>query len=123
MTEDTKARIDKAKEDMESAEILMDARKYNTSCYLSYQSAEKYIKALIGHLGFDIPKTHDLFRLIVLAEISVFVFNAVKENCIVLNRFATEFRYPEYDCDKEGASVCLDLSKEIQTFILSNLSN
>lgn len=54
-----------ALEDLETARILIDARRYYASVFFSHQAAEKALKALYMHRERrEPPKTHNLVELL-----------------------------------------------------------
>lgn len=121
ITDNAQAWIKKAEEDLESAEILINAGKFNTACYNSHQSAEKYLKAFISSLGLDIPNTNDLSELTDLLEPYVDIPYEVQNSCGSLSQFEPTNEHPESDYTKEKANLSLRLSKEVQDYIVSLL--
>ena len=66
MKPSTQEWIDKAEGDFNAALTLYRARKhpsYDTACYHTQQSAEKYLKARLEEAGQSIPRTHNLYAL------------------------------------------------------------
>jgi HEPN domain-containing protein len=72
-------------------------------CFLSQQSAEKYLKAVIESLGQTIPKTHDLVRLLDLLVAHVPALRALRRSARPLSEFAVATRYPGVNATKREA--------------------
>jgi HEPN domain-containing protein len=60
-------------------------------CFHAQQCAEKYLKALLVHLGAAFPKTHDLRLDLIPSAIAP---DLRREQVIPLNRYVIEGRYP-----------------------------
>ena len=60
MKEEVKRWLDKAKEDLEKAEVLLKSEHYDGAAFFSQQSAEKALKAIIIKRTNNFPKIHDL---------------------------------------------------------------
>ena len=84
-----------AMDDLETASILIENRRYIHGLFFCHLSIEKIIKALVVKQTMEIPpKSHDLFYLSKLAHIDL---PEDKQLIIqVLMKYQLEGRYPEY---------------------------
>ncbi len=86
-----------AKEDIEAAKILTDAKKYAHSCFLYQQAAEKAIKSIYYYYEEN-PWGHSIVKLIEdLRFIDLEIYNHLKnfkEDAMILDRFYIPTRYP-----------------------------
>ena len=97
--------LDKAKEDLVAAEILLDAAENRVSFlsstigFHSQQAVEKSLKAALVMHKIEFKKSHDIYYLINLIEESIDFLNLrfVKEHADILNEFAVNSRYPGQD--------------------------
>jgi HEPN domain-containing protein len=65
-------------------------------CFHCQQASEKYLKAILCERGLNIPRTHDLLRLLVALvphEPSVRPLRRFLES---LSQYAVEYRYPDF---------------------------
>ena len=54
-----------ALEDLETAKVMLETRRYYASAFFSHQAAEKALKAIFIHLKREIsPNTHNLLELL-----------------------------------------------------------
>ena len=118
--------FDKAEADLDSIEILLPADKittYGVICYLSQQTAEKYIKGFLVFKGIEPPKVHDLKYLIAQCKPDL---DTLKENAELLNDYIVESRYPmitPVEYVKERVQQAYEATKEIKHFILEAIKN
>ncbi|MCX8175774.1 MAG: HEPN domain-containing protein [Candidatus Bathyarchaeota archaeon] len=82
-----------ALEDLETAKVMLETRRYYASAFFSHQAAEKALKALFIHLKREIsPKTHNLLELLEGLNI---VNEDVVDAAIELNPEYVVSRYPD----------------------------
>jgi HEPN domain-containing protein len=89
--------VAKAEGDFAAAEILMSSGRREVADAIGFhaqQCAEKYLKAMLVHLGKVPPPLHDLKVLLSLAKSEVSRLAGLEEDCEQLTPFAVEFRYP-----------------------------
>jgi len=110
---------------LRSAEINFDAGLYEEVCYESHQAAEKAIKALLNHLGYE-KRGHSLLYLVKsIKESGVTVPDDVM-NCILeLDKHYIPSRYP--DVFDEGSPMdyysvndgerCLNCARKIVEWV------
>jgi HEPN domain-containing protein len=58
------------------------------------QTAEKYLKGLLHHLGLPIPRTHDIPRLVELLLPVDKTLRPLRRGTKTLSRYAADYRYP-----------------------------
>lgn len=63
MKEDIKNWLDKAKEDLKTAKILLENRRFDDCALYCQQSIEKALKSLYLKIREEIPKIHDISNL------------------------------------------------------------
>jgi HEPN domain-containing protein len=82
--------------DLRSAEHLLKMHPVPIEiiCYLSQQSAEKYLKGFLVMHGTDPPKTHDLDELCKLCLRVSGAFADVVDQCSDLTAYGVQPRYP-----------------------------
>lgn len=77
-------------------------------CYHCQQCAEKYLKALIVHLGKDIEKTHDLGNLAAIISDDLSVPQNVLISCAKLTQYGVKIRYPqEFEMNENHVKAAL----------------
>lgn len=113
----------KAQDDYKSAEVILkEGGYYGTTCFLAQQIAEKYFKGFLIFHGQKIKKIHDLIKLLNEGKKIEGGFRALEEECILLNDYYIETRYPHYapiDYSKREAKLALEAVDRIIKFILS----
>ena len=71
-------------------------------CFHCQQAAEKALKAFVTYHGTNVPKTHDLTNLNELCAVHEKDIESLVEQCIALNDYAVEIRYPDESRIEEG---------------------
>lgn len=69
---------------------------WNDFCFDAQQAAEKSIKAVLISLGCEVPRTHDVRRLLEMVEEQGSEVTETLREAIDLNPYAVEARYPEH---------------------------
>ncbi len=82
-----------AEEDLKIAQLALEEKLYNQSCFHAQQCAEKALKALIAESGKTVPKTHKLIDL--LSEIKHHQIAQLRKSLQLLDRFYIPTRYPD----------------------------
>ena len=115
----------KAKEDLKVAEILAEKSNFGYHIgFFSQQTAEKALKGYLLTKGSPYPKTHDLTLLLKLCLKHDKSFNLLLPNCLVLNPFYVEERYPfgpPIKFTKEKVEQILKAAKEILKLITAKI--
>ncbi len=78
------------------------------------QCAEKYLKALRQEIGLSIPKIHDLDHLrsdLLPHERSL---KGLKSGCIILSRYAVDYRYPGFSTSTREMRAALRHSERVR---------
>jgi HEPN domain-containing protein len=85
-----------ADDDLYSAKILNEQvrKPFEIICYHCAQSTEKYLKGYLTYNDIIPPKTHDLLLLLDLCIGKDTIFENIRTECGLLNRFTNEIRYP-----------------------------
>ncbi|MDO8445472.1 MAG: HEPN domain-containing protein [Deltaproteobacteria bacterium] len=88
--------IGKADEDFKYAEASLKEIEgfYSQICFHFQQAAEKYLKAFIVAFELEFKRIHDLIQLLEICREEESSFEGIREDCIFLNRFYTDTRYP-----------------------------
>lgn len=119
--------IESATHDLESAESLYSAEKYDWCLFISHIVIEKILKAkYVSHNDNAIPpKIHNLLRL---AELSDINFSEEQIDLIDrINDFNIEARYPDYKfsfyktCTREFTDEYFNKTKELFEWIKSRI--
>jgi HEPN domain-containing protein len=112
----------KAGQDIRSAETLLsqDPPLLFPSCFHSQQAAEKYLKALLTLWGVEVPKTHDLGKLLQLIESHNARLAGGLVDAVILNAYAVDARYPgeHPEASEEEARQALGLAYQIRAAIM-----
>ncbi len=119
--------VSKARLDIRSAETLLahDPPLLYPSCFHSQQAAEKYIKALLASWSIEVPKTHELGRLLKIVEDRNADLAVMLIDVIVLNTYAVDIRYPgdQPEPGLEESREALKLALQVRDAVLPLLSS
>ncbi|HGN6586335.1 TPA: HEPN domain-containing protein [Bacillus cereus] len=98
-TEDLKEWVFIAKSDLDSASYLTHMNPFPTAiiCYHSQQCVEKLLKGFLALNRRTVPKTHNLLMLHKLCRKLDEEFSLILEQCVQLNGYATDIRYPYFE--------------------------
>ncbi|MDR0519463.1 MAG: HEPN domain-containing protein [Clostridiales Family XIII bacterium] len=106
--------------DLLSAEHLLTLhpRPFELICYLSEQSAEKFLKGYLVHKGMEQPpKIHELNRLCALCLQYDERFAEIEKQCNVLTDYGVQPRYPhEMLIEEHHMEQALDYNRQIRDF-------
>lgn len=83
-----------AKIDLEDAEFNAQGGRYNLTCFLSQQAAEKALKAYLYLQGHQVVWGHSAAELVVDASDNDAEFSTLKDRASLLDRFYIPTRYP-----------------------------
>lgn len=114
----------KAEEDYRTAEREMRVRKapsYDVVCFHAQQCAEKYLKALLVQRQISFRPLHDLEVLLDLVVPVRSDFDAIRDECLTLNDYAVDFRYPGESATKEEAQAAVKAMRIVRAFIRSKM--
>lgn len=117
----------KAGNDLDSAEILMNAPKplYDIAIYHTQQCAEKALKSYLAFKEQEIDKIHNL--IVLTSHCSQFdaEFKSLIDDAIFLNPYSTLYRYPEGDLmpAREEVSEAISAALKIFEFVKSKVGS
>jgi HEPN domain-containing protein len=108
-----------ADDDFYSAQLLNEAfrKPYEIICYHCAQAAEKYLKGYLAYNDITTPKTHNLLLLHELCVEKDNAFESIRTECSLLNRFASEIRYPHrIEVQEDDVKYSLNAAERIKNF-------
>lgn len=116
---------EKAQSDWTAVEILLASERCpaETVCFHCQQFVEKLLKALLTSHGIETPKTHDLRRLIQLAEPFAPELSRLSDASDTLTIHGVETRYPGdwRQIEPSEMNQVVELSKEFGDILLAKL--
>ena len=85
-----------AEEDFYSAQLLNQAvrKPFEIICYHCAQAVEKYFKGYLTYNEITPEKTHNLLLLLDICIGKENIFENIRTECSLLNKFTNEIRYP-----------------------------
>ena len=102
-----------------------DFSPFHTICFLCQGSAEKYLKAFLIWNGWELKKTHDLVDLLAYCLDYDPRFENFKEECLLLNEYITEGRYPGdlpfESITEQDAKEALEAADKIEDYVLEKI--
>jgi HEPN domain-containing protein len=115
----------KARSDWTAVEILMASERCpaETVCFHCQQFVEKLLKAFLTSHGIETPKTHDLRRLIQLAEPFALELSLLSDASDTLTIHGVETRYPGdwRQIEPSEMNEIVQLSKQFGDILLPKL--
>ena len=115
----------KAQSDWTTVEILVGSERCpaDTVCFHCQQFVEKLLKAFLTCHGIEAPKTHDLRRLIQLAEPFAPELSRFSDASDVLTAHGVETRYPDdwREIEPTEMNQVVELARELGDILLSTL--
>ena len=108
-----------ADNDFDAAKILNEATRKHLEviCYLCAQAAEKYLKGYLIYHDIIPQKTHNLLLLNNLCIEKDDNFRNIKTACDLLNRFASDIRYPhKYEVTESETNLAIAAVEKIRNF-------
>jgi HEPN domain-containing protein len=117
MTEIVEEWLEKAKHDLETANLLLDKKGYpDVVVFHIHQAVEKYLKGFLINKGWKLRKIHDIETL--LSE--AIRFDKYLEDYLDFGRKLTAFYYgerypvgPYTSCSKAEAEEMLEIAEEL----------
>jgi HEPN domain-containing protein len=98
---------------------------FHTICFLCQGSAEKYLKAFLIWNGWELKKTHDLVDLLAYCIDYDSGFENFKEECLLLNEYITEGRYPGdlpfERITENDAKEAIEAAGKIEDYVLEKI--
>jgi len=118
--EASKSWINKAEQDLMSAETLIDSKKdrlpylTNSIGFHSQQCIEKCLKGFLIYHQQEFRKSHDIHYLLNLCQEITDEFETIRDTASLLNDFAVNARYPgETEFSIEEAKEVFEVAKEL----------
>ena len=115
----------KARSDWTAVEILMASERCpaETVCFHCQQFVEKLLKAFLTSHGIETPKTHDLRRLIQLAEPFAPELSLLSDASDTLTIHGVETRYPGdwRQIEPSEMNQVVELSRQFGDILLAKL--
>lgn len=96
MNEKVKYWLELAEYDLETAQAMLDTKRYLYVGFMCHQTIEKGLKAVIASKGLFPPKIHNLIELSKKASLYSDFSDAQKDFMMDLNPLNIESRYPSY---------------------------
>jgi len=119
MKKDNSDWIQDAEDELKMAQYLLEGDYFKGSCYHAQQSVEKYIKAKLLIKGWELEKTHNIKRLLAIAEdykinIKLSDQEIVFIDSIYRGRYPAEVGLlPFGEPDKKDAQKAIEIVKKI----------
>lgn len=115
--------LEKAESDLRAAEVLLAAAQIDpaTIAFHAQQAAEKYLKSLLVRHQVPFPRTHDIGKLLELAETVETGIEAELSTATTLTPYAVEFRYPGERLEREAARKAVHLARSVRDTVLDRL--
>ncbi|MCK9401664.1 MAG: HEPN domain-containing protein [Bacteroidales bacterium] len=114
--------IKKADDDYKSAKVVLTEGGYlGTTCFLSQQMSEKYLKGYLVFSGKNVEKIHDLIKLLNECKKIKYEFVKLENECILLNDYYIETRYPldtPINYTKKEAKEALIAAKSVRGYVV-----
>ena len=115
----------KAQSDWTAVEILLASERCpaETVCFHCQQFVEKLLKAFLTYNSVETPKTHDLRRLIQLAEPFAPELSRLSDASDTLTIHGVETRYPGdwREIEQSEMNQVVELSKQFGDILLTKL--
>ena len=111
-----------ARDDFESAEILLERKRFRNALYLAQQASEKGFKAYLFFKEQPLLKSHDLRKLLDLALVLDESFSEIKHPALELNGLDVSFRYPgesKYELESDYVQIAIEYAEQVLIFIES----
>ncbi len=115
--------LDLAREELNIAELLFNAKKYRYVCFFAQQVVEKVFKYYLLMTKKKYPFTHNIFELIQFCLEFDKSFKILLDQKIeYLGKYYTRSRYEvRFDVDKDEALKCLNDAKFVFDFVLKRI--
>ena len=119
--------LDKAESDLVAATILAasDLQDYFTCVFHRQQASEKFLKAYLVRHQIEFRKTHDLGRILELADQIEAGLRDDLASCEWLTPFGVEFRYPgqHEKVDQSKAQSALSEARRVRQVVVKHLGS
>ncbi len=102
---------------------VSDRPNYDTVCFHTQQTAEKYLKAFLQEHGVAFPKTRNLIELLELCLTLDNKLENMRLNLIRLGRYGVNYRYPGETAVKSEAQTAFESVTIIRVNMQARLGN
>ena len=118
-----------AQQDLDDAEFAREGGRFNLSCFLGQQAAEKAVKAYLYHRNVEDVWGHSLVDLCEDAKLFDMMFDTIKSEARQLDKYYEITRYPSYlpsgipseAFDTVDADRSIHLSKQVLDFVAERI--
>mgnify|MGYP001430402303 CR=1 FL=1 len=83
-----------AERDLLDARFLQEGERYNLACFMAQQAGEKAVKGYLYHQGVEDVWGHSLADLCEDAKILNMMFDVIKSQAVLLDKYYDLTRYP-----------------------------
>ena len=117
--------LNQSRQDLEDANFNRDGAKFNVSCFLCQQAAEKAVKAYLYYRGAEDVWGNSLIDLCEDAKLFDMFFDTIKSEARQLDKYYYITRYPEFlpggiaseAFQQEDADRAIELSQIVVEFV------
>jgi len=116
--------VEKAEGDFRTASRewrVRQAPTYDSVCFHSQQCVEKYLKARLQEADIPVEGTHNLITLLDLVLPVEPLWEAGRNELVVLSASAVAFRYPGDSADKETAREAIRICRMVRKQVRRSL--
>ncbi len=120
MKDETKLWLDYAKENLLSAQILLESSFYNTVLQNTQQSIEKDLKALFVEKGIKLQKTHSISSLVEILKQNNIIINISEDDMDLIDSIYLSSKYPfgsvlpDFEPDTLICEICINIAINIK---------
>lgn len=128
MKDDTRAWLNYAGENLDSAKILLKSDLYNACLQNIQQSVEKLIKSLFVEMAFKLIKTHSISKLNQFLKENGVAVDISEDECDLLDTIYLPSKYPigsvipDYQPDAAVCRQCLEIANRVETSVVAILN-
>lgn len=121
--------FDFAKQDLKMAEVAINEKFYNQTCFHCQQAVEKFLKGYLINKNKEVPKIHFLDELLNLCIQIDTDFENLRDYCSKLDDYYIPTRYPdalpgilpEGLPNEKDALEAISFVKEIMQFVIEKI--
>ena len=127
MKDETKLWLDYAKENLLSAQILLESSLYNTVLQNTQQSIEKDLKALFVEKGIKLQKTHSISSLVETLKQNNIIIDISEDDMDLIDSIYLSSKYPlgsvlpDFEPDNIICKTCINIAINIKEDVKTNL--
>ena len=120
MKDETKLWLDYAKENLLSAQILLESSLYNTVLQNTQQSIEKDLKALFVEKGIKLQKTHSISSLVETLKQNNIIIDISEDDMDLIDSIYLSSKYPfgsvlpDFEPDNSICETCINIARNIK---------